>query len=162
VAHQQVQERWFMNLDEQLKALLAGLGVEMEQTTDPPFDDDEQPEEESLPGTITLFQASKEHHGVFYRIDLVGCCAQLRVFLPSEDGLVKMIGYLVTPSDRSPLLGWFEQLVEHQGSPDFAMEQNTMRQHLLFAVGEMLKRLFWSGDLEEMRFPPEIVVEQLL
>jgi hypothetical protein len=149
-----------MNLDEQLKALLAGLGVEMEQTTDPPFDD-EQPEEEPAPDTITLFQASKEHHGVFYRIDLIGCCPQLRVFLPSEEGLVKMMGYLVTPADRSPWLHWFELLAEHQGSADFAMEQQTMRQHLLFAVGEMLKRLFWSGDLEEMRFPPEVVVEQL-
>lgn len=150
-----------MNLDEQLKALLAGLGVEMEQTTDPPFDGDEQPGEEHTPSAITLFQASKEHHGVFYRIDLVGYCAQLRVFLPTEDGLVKMMGYLVTPSERAPLLRWFELLANHHGSLDFAMEQNTMRQHLLFAVGEMLKRLFWAGDLEEMRFPPEIVVEEL-
>ncbi len=150
-----------MDLDEQLKALLAGLGVEMEQPTDPSFDDEEQPEEDHTPSSITLFQASKEHHGVFYRIDLVGFCPQLRVFLPSEEGLVKMMGYLVTPSERSPLLRWFELLADHQGSQDFALEQHTMRQHLLFAVGEMLKRLFWSGVLEVMRFPPEVVVEQL-
>src|SRR5262249_16420562 len=104
-----------MNLDEQLRALLAGLGVEMEQPTDSSFDDEEQPEEEHQPSAITLFQASKEHHGVFYRIDLVGFCPQLRIFLPSEEGLVKMIGYLVTPSERSPMLRWFELLADHQG-----------------------------------------------
>jgi hypothetical protein len=151
-----------MNLDEQLKALLAGLGVEMEQTTDPPLDDGEQPTQEGAPASITLFQASKEHYGVFYRIDLAGTCPQLRVFVPSEEGLVKMAGYLVTPSERSPWPRWFELLAAHRGSQDFALERNTMRQHLLFAVGEMLKRLFWSGDLEEMQFPPEIVVEPLL
>lgn len=73
-----------------------------------------------------------------------------------------MEGYLVVPAESSPLQHWFDSLAEHQGSPEFETEQDTMSQHLLFAVGEMLKRLFWSGDLAEMQFPGEIVVERIL
>jgi hypothetical protein len=151
-----------MNLDEQVEALLAGLGVEMERTTDPPSEDDARPGWGRVPGDIMLFQASKEHYGVFYRLDLVGCCPQLRVFLPSEEDLVKLAGYLVLPAEQSPWMGWFEALAGHAGSPQFALEQPTMCQHMLFAVGEMLKRLFWAGDVEEMAFPREIVVEQVV
>ncbi len=152
-----------MNLDEQLKALLAGLGVEMEREAEKPFDDEEDDDsQEGKASNIALFQASKEHYGVFYRIDLMECCPQVRIFLPANSGTVKMEGYLVYPPETSPLRHWFESLAQHRGSPEFEMEQDTMRQHLLFAVGEMLKRLFWSGELAEMQFPPEIVVERLL
>lgn len=152
-----------MNLDEQLKALLSGLGVEMEREAETPADDDDdQDEPEPRLATISLFQTSKEHYGVFYRLDLVECCPQVRVFLPANSGVVKMEGYLVYPQEPSPLRAAFELLAAHEGSPDFEAQQDTMRQHLLFAVGEMLKRLFWVGDLEEMQFPPEIIVERIL
>ena len=152
-----------MNLDEQLRALLAGLGVEMERDADLPFDDEAGEEEEAgMRSNISLFQASKDHYGVFYRLDLIECCPQVRVFLPANNGVVKMEGYLVVPAEQSPLRHWFELLTSHQGSAEFEVEQDTMRQHLLFAVGEMLKRLFWSGDLAERQFPAEIVVERIL
>lgn len=152
-----------MNLDEQLEALLAGLGVEMEREVEPPFDDEERQDE---PGPrlsqVSLFQTSKEHYGVFYRLDLIECCPQARIFLPANSGMVKMEGYLVYPPEQSPLRAPFELLAAHQGSPDFEMQQDTMRQHLLFAVGEIIKRFFWAGDLDEMQFPAEIVVERIL
>ena len=152
-----------MNLDEQLKALLAGLGVEMEREGEMPFDDEAgENDEEAALSPIALFQASKDHYGVFYRLDLIEKCPHLRVFLPVNSGVVKMEGYLVVPAESSPLQHWFDSLAEHQGSPEFETEQDTMSQHLLFAVGEMLKRLFWSGDLAEMQFPGEIVVERIL
>lgn len=152
-----------MNLDEQLKALLAGLGVEMEREAEMPFDDEgEADDEDDILSPIALFQASKDHYGVFYRLDLIERCPQLRVFLPANSGVVKMEGYLVVPAETSPLFRWFDLLADHQGSPEFETEQDTMSQHLLFAVGEMLKRLFWSGDLAEMQFPREIVVERIL
>ena len=122
-----------MSLDKQLEELLAGLGVEMEHLAEEPSDEDDEDEPEAKLANISLFQASKEHYGVFYRLDLLECTPQLRVFLPA-----------------------------HEGSPDFEMQQDTMRQHLLFAVGEMMKRLFWAGDLEEMQFPAEILVERIL
>src|SRR5215831_13532076 len=74
-----------MNLDEQLKALLAGLGVEMEREGEIPFDDGAgEDDEEDLLSPIALFQASKDHYGVFYRLDLIEGCPQLRVFLPAN------------------------------------------------------------------------------
>lgn len=152
-----------MGLEKQLEELLAGLGVEMEHEVEESADDeDDQEEGEPRLANISLFQASKEHYGVFYRLDLVECCPQLRVFLPANSGVVKMEGYLVCPPEQSPLRGAFELLAAHEGSPDFEMQQDTMRQHLLFAVGEMMKRLFWAGDLEEMQFPPEVLVERIL
>jgi hypothetical protein len=152
-----------MSLEKQLEELLAGLGVEMERTAEDPADDegDEEGAEAKL-ANISLFQASKEHYGVFYRLDLIECCPQLRVFLPANSGVVKMEGYLVCPSEQSPLRAPFELLAAHEGSPDFETQQDTMRQHLLFAVGEMMKRLFWAGDLEEMQFPAEVIVERIL
>jgi len=135
----------------------------MEREAEEPFDEEEEGDEAAgTPPTLSLFQASKEHYGVFYRIDLIECCPQLRVFLPANSGAVKMEGYLVSPPETSPLRHWFESLAKHQGSREFELEQDTMRQHLLFAVGEMLKRLFWSGEPAEMQFPPEIVVERIL
>jgi len=35
-------------------------------------------------------------------------------------------------------------------------------QHLLYASAEIMKQLFWSGDLQRMSFPPEITVYSLL
>jgi hypothetical protein len=152
-----------MNLDEQLEALLAGLGVEMEREVEPPDDDDERLDD-STPqlSQVSLFQASKEHYGVFYRLDLIESCPQVRIFLPANSGAVKMEGYLVYPPEQSPLRAPFELLAAHQGSQEFEMQQDTMRQHLLFAVGEIIKRFFWAGDLEDMQFPAEIVVERIL
>ncbi len=152
-----------MSLDKQLEELLAELGVEMEGEAEESADEgDEEDEEEARLANISLFQASKEHYGVFYRLDLIECCPQLRVFLPANSGTVKMEGYLVYPPEQSPLRGAFELLAAHEGSPDFEMQHDTMRQHLLFAVGEMMKRLFWAGDLEEMQFPAEVIVERIL
>lgn len=152
-----------MSLDKQLEELLAGLGVEMEQAAEDPADDEgDEDEDEAKLANISLFQASKEHYGVFYRLDLIECTPQLRVFLPANSGSVKMEGYLVYPPEQSPLRAAFELLAAHEGSPDFEMQQDTMRQHLLFAVGEMMKRLFWAGDLEEMQFPAEVQVERIL
>jgi hypothetical protein len=152
-----------MSLDKQLEELLAGLGVEMEREIEEASDEQEDGGEgEARLANISLFQASKEHYGVFYRLDLIEWCPQLRVFLPADSGVVRMEGYLVCPSEQSPLRGAFELLAAHEGSTDFEMQQDTIRQHLLFAIGEMMKRLFWAGDLEEMQFPPEVMVERML
>ncbi|HEY7350223.1 MAG TPA: hypothetical protein VH599_18030 [Ktedonobacterales bacterium] len=152
-----------MSLDKQLEELLAGLGVEMEREAEEPADEDGDGDGGGVRlANISLFQASKEHYGVFYRLDLIECCPQLRVFLPANSGAAKMEGYLVCPAEHSPLRGAFELLAAHEGSPDFEMQQDTMRQHQLFAVGEMMKRLFWAGDLEEMQFPAEVLVERIL
>lgn len=110
---------------------------------------------------LSLFQTSREHYGVFYRLDLIAGVPQLRIFAPEEGGALKMRCYLIRPSSGSPLRTWFDATRGHDGSPEYEESRETTEQHLLFAAGETLKRLFWSGEPEEMRFPAEITVHRL-
>lgn len=114
------------------------------------------------PAELSLFQTSREHYGVFYRLDLVAGSPQLRVFLPDEGGALKMGCFLVRPAAGSPLDAWFLATREHRGSASYDDVRDTAQQHLLFAAGELMKRLFWSGDAGEMRFPAEIEVCRLV
>ena len=61
-----------------------------------------------------------------------------------------------------PLNAWFSSMASYEGSVDFSKGRDAALQHLLYAVAEMMKQLFWSGDLNTMHFPPEIVVSRLL
>lgn len=110
---------------------------------------------------LSLFQTSREHYGVFYRLDLVAGAPQLRVYAPDEEGTLKMRCYLVRPSVESPLRIWFAATRGHEGSAAYEEMRETTEQHLLFAAGETLKRLFWAGEHEEMRFPVEVWVQRL-
>lgn len=110
---------------------------------------------------LSLFQTSREHYGVFYRLDLVSGAPQLRVFAPDEEGALKMRCYLVRATVGAPVREWFLSTRAHQGSVAFGESRETIEQHLLFAAGEALKRLFWSGEPEHMRFPKEIDVERV-
>lgn len=111
---------------------------------------------------LSLFQTSREHYGVFYRLDLVTGAPQLRVFLPESHGAIKMRCYLVRATIGSPVRDWFLSTRTHDGSAAYAETRETTEQHLLFAAGESLKRLFWLGEPDAMRFPAEIEVERLL
>jgi hypothetical protein len=113
------------------------------------------------PAELSLFQTSREHYGVFYRLDLVGGSPQLRIFVPDESGALKMGCFLVRPAAGSPLDAWFLTTREHRGSASYDDVRDTAQQHLLFAAGELMKRLFWSGDTGEVRFPAEIEVRRL-
>jgi hypothetical protein len=110
---------------------------------------------------MSLFQTSREHYGVFYRLDLVAGAPQLRVYAPDEEGALKMRCYLVRPSPMSPLRVWFSATRGHDGSAAYEEMRETTEQHLLFAAGETLKRLFWAGEHDELRFPAEINVQRL-
>ena len=111
---------------------------------------------------LSLFQTSREHYGVFYRLDLVAGAPQLRVFLPESVGAIKMRCYLVRAAIGSPVRDWFLSTRTHDGSSAYAETRETTEQHLLFAAGEALKRLFWLGEPDRMQFPAEIEVERLL
>jgi len=110
---------------------------------------------------LSLFQTSREHYGVFYRLDLVSGAPHLRIFAPDEEGALKMRCYLVRPALGAPLRDWFLSARAHRGSEAYSASRETIEQHLLFAAGEALKRLFWSGEPERMRFPYEIEVERV-
>jgi hypothetical protein len=117
--------------------------------------------EASALAEMSLFQTSREHYGVFYRLDLVVGAPQLRVYAPDEEGPLKMRCYLVRPSHASPLRAWFSATRDHDGSAAYEEMRDTTEQHLLFAAGETLKRLFWAGEHDELRFPGEISVQRL-
>ena len=147
-----------MNINEQLEHFLAGLGVEMERNSSEqhnPFDDSSIPE-------VSIFQASRDHYGVFYRLDIIDSMPQLRIMMPVEHGAVKMEMYLVRLSQKMPLNEWFASIAKYSGSPAFEKGREAALQHLLYAVAELMKQLFWVGDLNAMSFPPELDVCQVL
>ncbi len=115
----------------------------------------------SAPPEVSLFQTSREHYGVFYRLDLIGALPQLRIFMPDDEGALKMRCYLVRAATNTPLHDWFVRARAHNGSPAYEDARDAARQHLLFATGELMKRLFWGGDLDRMVFPAEIEVLRL-
>lgn len=144
-----------MNIDEQFDDFLAGLGVEMERPEERQLNSDAIPE-------ISIFQASRDHYGVFYRLDIVERKPELRIMVPVDKGHVKMDIFLVRLSDRTPLNVCFNELSLYEGSAAYEHGREASLQHMLYAVAEMMKQLFWSGDLQYMNFPPEIEVCPLL
>jgi hypothetical protein len=144
-----------MNIDEQLENFLADLGVEMERPKHEQYDENSVPE-------ISIFQSSRDHYGVFYRLDIIERKPQLRIIVPVEHGALKMEVYLVRMSEQISINAWFSALAAYTGSPAFEKGREAALQHLLYAVAEMMKQLFWSGDLESMCFPPEIDVQRLI
>lgn len=171
-----------MRLEDELNELLTGLGVVLESAPSTQVETDEASQAESQqpvveihdvtdehrtgdegtqPSELCLFQTSREHYGVFYRLDLVDGAPQLRVFVPDESGAMKMRCYLVRAGQGGPLCAWFDATRAHDGSTEYDDARETAQQHLLFAAGEVMKRLFWAGDLDECHFPAEIGVRRL-
>ena len=84
----------------------------------------------------------------------------MRIIVPIDNGPLKIEMYLVTMSDRLPL--GFAGMASYSGSAAFERGREAALQHMLYAVAEMMKQLFWSGDLDSMTFPPEIEVQRLI
>lgn len=147
-----------MNIHEQVESLLANLGVEMEHAEQGPHAEDS---DDSVP-EISIFQSSRDHYGVFYRLDIIDQLPQLRVMLPVEYGALKMEMYLVRIHPQTPLAGAFAGMTTYRGSGPFEQVRDATLQHLLYAVAEMMKQLFWAGNLDTMTFPPEIDVKRLV
>jgi hypothetical protein len=144
-----------MNIDEQLENFLADLGVEMERSKHEQFDENSIPE-------VSIFQASRDHYGVFYRLDIIEQKPQLRIMIPVESGALKMEMYIVRMNERIPVNPWFTALAAYRGSSAFERGREAAQQHLLYAIAEMMKQLFWAGDLSSMSFPSEIDVSRLM
>jgi hypothetical protein len=145
-----------MNIDEQFENFLADLGVEMERPDDRSYNygSDSAPE-------VSIFQASRDHYGVFYRLDIIDGKPELRVMMPTDKGDTKMDMYLVRLSGISPLSVGFAEMTAYEGSAAYEHSREATLQHLLYAVAEMMKLLFWAGDLQRLSFPHEIEVYPL-
>jgi hypothetical protein len=144
-----------MNINEQFEDFLAELGVEMERPIEKQFNGDSLPE-------ISIFQASRDHYGVFYRLDIIERKPELRIMVPNDRGDAKMDIYLVRLSEQTPFNRSMGEMGEYEGSAAYEHNRETSLQHVLYAVAEMMKLLFWSGDLQHMTFPAEIEVYPLL
>ena len=145
-----------MNINEQqFEDFLAELGVEMERPIEKQFSGDALPE-------ISIFQASRDHYGVFYRLDIIERKPELRIMVPNDRGEAKMDIYLVRLSERTPINRSLSELANYEGSAAYEHGRETALQHMLYAVAEMMKQLFWAGELQRMSFPPEIEVYPLL
>ena len=73
--------------------------------------------------------------------------------MPEEHGALKLEMYLVLLSMNTPLHSLFKGISSYRGSLAFERGREGTLQHLLYAVAEMDKQLFWSGDLYSMVFP---------
>ncbi|GCF07231.1 hypothetical protein [Dictyobacter arantiisoli] len=144
-----------MNINEQFEHFLAGLGVEMERAEDRPYEDDPLPE-------ISIFQASRDHYGVFYRLDVINQRPELRVMVPVDKGEAKMDIYLVRLSERTALNESMRKMSAYEGSEIYEQGREATLQHLLYAMAEMMKQLFWAGDIQRLIFPSEIEVHPIL
>ncbi len=133
----------------------------MEYNPHEPHEQNDDDTSAALP-EVSIFQASRDHYGVFYRLDIIDSMPQLRIMVPVEHGTVKMEMYLVRISSRLPLDTWFSTVATYPGSTAFEKGREAALQHLLYAVAEMMKQLFWSGDLNTMTFPPELNVCRIL
>jgi hypothetical protein len=164
-----------MNINEQLEHLLANLGVQLEYSDSEQRDDrgdmhtmhnqdskDDWDDRVGAEPEISIFQSSRDHYGVFYRLDIIETMPQLRIMLPVENGALKMEMYLVRLSTQAALHGPFASIVSYHGSAAFERGREASLQHLLYATAEMMKQLFWAGDLDSMSFPPEIEVRRLV
>src|SRR2546422_10115276 len=120
-----------MNIDKQLENILADLGVVMESPKHEQYDENSIPE-------ISIFQASRDHYGVFYRLDIIEQTPQLRIIVPVENGSLKMEMYLVRMSEQSPLNDWFSSLTIYQGRAAFKRTREAAEHHLLYAVAETM------------------------
>ncbi len=147
-----------MNIDEQFENLLADLGVEMER---PNERDDRQYFSPDATPEVSIFQASRDHYGVFYRLDMIERVPELRIMIPAERGHTKMDMYLVRLSESMPLSISFAELSQYEGSAAYEQGRDAALQHMLYAVAEMMKQLFWSGDTQRLSFPSEIEVYPL-
>jgi hypothetical protein len=176
-------EETIMNLDEQLAEIFGRLGVVMEvsDAEEATLDGDGNTEtarataanvaprhDQTAPAPdtqamaeMTLFQTSREHYGVFYRLDLIGGLPSLRIFSPDEENPLRMRCHLVRPSETAPMRAWFSTTRAHAGSATYDEARETTEQHLLFAAGEALKRLYWSGEHDDGQYAPEIEVYRL-
>src|SRR5690242_5228750 len=81
-------DRNIMDIDKQFENFLAGLGVEMERPEEKPFNSNSIPE-------VSIFQASRDHYGVFYRLDIIDRRPELRIMIPVDKGNTKTDIYLV-------------------------------------------------------------------
>ena len=147
-----------MDLDALLAEVLTPLGVVLESESDPMSDLAEPEADAGGDPTCTMFQTSREHYGVFYRLDLIDGSPELRVIMPSDRPPARMTIFRVRPAPISDMPAWFTHLHDMEMMGD----SNAACNHMLFACGEILKNLFWAGNPDTLRFPDGVLVTRIM
>ena len=150
---------------DELARILAKHGIEMEKPGETPSVSMGGASDGSASTNLdfTTFQTSRSSYGVYYRLDLMGTRPVLRVLVPVDEGPHKFRIYLVQLQEDSLIASFFTLQAAMHGSPVLAESENDVLHYRIFlAYSEMMKSLFWKGDLDALQFPAEIHVERLL
>lgn len=143
---------------DELATLLYRLGVVFESQSL----DDQTAQETAELADWTCYQHDPRRAGVLYRLDLFGVVPEVRILLPSERNLARCQIYLVTLTPGNPLPYLYASLDCLRGSPGYEHARDTFSYGLWMAYCELMKALFWQGDLGQRDFPPEITVRCLV
>jgi hypothetical protein len=148
-----LQKRRQMSMDwNKLRDFLHTLGVEWGGS-----DISQVIPEEPL---LTVLQRAHDHDA-FYRIDWLETTGpELLVLLPNNQTPLKFHFYRVQLSETHPLGDALTRLLQYQGSDGFEQRREIPEWHLLHAMVETMKALFWAGQ-DISQFPPEIIVQKI-
>jgi hypothetical protein len=157
-----------MSWQEELDQILSKLNVQQDTTN----------EEEDLDQILSKFneqsatdkeeefsitQLSLSRPGVSYRLDIPTTTPELRVYIPTNEGMYKMEIYLVRLSPQHFLSHFFGFLMAHEeASPAFQEIEGPFIYHVLLMMLKVMEELFWQGDVEKFQFPSDIDVRRLL
>lgn len=108
---------------------------------------------------MTVLQQSQQHNA-FYRIDLYEARLELLVLVPHDQTPLKFHFYRVLLSELHPLRGALTRLLDYRGSTRFERSREVPEWHLVSALVESMKALFWEGQ-ETSQFAPEIDVQKI-
>lgn len=139
-----------MNWNE-IDAFLHSLGVEREG--------DHVPQPIAVTPLMTVLQQSHQHNA-FYRIDLYEARLELLVLVSHDQVPLKFHFYRVQLSELHPLRGALTRLLNYRGSARFERSREVPEWHLVSALVESMKVLFWEGQ-ETSQFAPEIDVQKI-
>lgn len=147
-----------MHWEQELSEILQRLGVRTEQE-----DSDNTTPSEEVQEPFFLAHASHTYYGVFYRCDLLASSVVLRVYVPSDENLCKFQCYLVCLAPGSFHERMLTALLSYgDGSNAYQdIEGRVLYQQMRITM-DLLKQLFWKGNLSTQSFPSEIVVTRVV
>ena len=141
-----------MSMDwNKIDEFLRALGVER--------GDHEVPQPIAEVSLMTVLQQSHQHNA-FYRIDLYEARLELLVLVPHDQMPLKFHFYRVQLSELHPLHDALTRFLKYRGSASFERSREVPEWHLVSALVESMKALFWEGQ-ETAQFASEICVQKI-
>jgi len=144
--------------EEELENLLARLGVQQDQG-----DAEQQATTQEEEPDLVDIHRSISHPGVSYRLELRGTACHVYIYAPIDEGPYRLRVFHAQLASSEYLAHLFALYLSHEGgSLAFHEARESCTYQLFRTLADLIKRLFWQGNLETMSFPPEIDVRCLL